>query len=159
MISTRHSVNHHRPRPLGWATRTSVGYLMSALLWFSLSALWQRGYAQTFTEEEISNYATAVLAMEDIRRDAYGEIGDLMTIAKEDVTRHDLRCINADGLKQLPRTVRSQVRRFLVNYCNNAKKLVEDTGLTVELFNRITVTHQQDEELAKQIQSEIVRLR
>lgn len=161
MMLHRHSCNA-RPRPwtMGsrrWAMGTSIGLIISA--WFPLSTLWQVSYAQTFTTEEIANYATAVLAMEDIRRTAYIDISQLMDIAKEDVTRYDLRCLSADGLKTLPRTVRSQVRRVLINYCNDAQEIVLDNGLTVDVFNSMTVNHKKDEELANQIKSEIVRLR
>lgn len=147
--------SHSRRRQRIWL----VGATLLASAWLPVSSFWQSSHAQNFTEQEISNYAAAVLAIEEIRIQAYAEISDLMTIANEDVTRHDLRCINADGLKQLPRTVRSQVRRFVINYCNDAKQIVEDTGLTTEMFNVITQNHREDEELANQIQSEIARQR
>ena len=161
MMLHRHSCNA-RPRSwtLGsrpWAMGASIGLMISA--WLPLSTFWQAGYAQSFTTEEISNYAASILAMEDIRRKAFVDISQLMDIAKEDVTRYDLRCLSTDGLKTLPRTVRSQVRRVLINYCNDAQEIVLDAGLTVQVFNRITVNHQKDEELANQIKSEIVRLR
>ncbi|MEM7795514.1 MAG: DUF4168 domain-containing protein [Cyanobacteria bacterium P01_C01_bin.118] len=140
-----------------WVMGASIGLIISA--WLPISTLWQPGYAQTFTSEEISNYAAAILAMEDVRRTAFVDISQLMDIAKEDITRYDLRCLSTDGLKTLPRTVRSQIRRVLINYCNNAQEIVLDTGLTVQVFNSITLNHQKDEELANQIKSEIVRLR
>lgn len=143
------------PRPLRWVVGTSISLIAIASL--PLSALWQRGYAQSFTEQEISNYAAAVLAIEEIRTNAYGEISDIITIANEDVTRQDLRCVSTNDLTKLPRTIRAQVRRLLVNYCNDAKQLVEDTGLTADLFNAITATHREDEALTEQIQLEIAR--
>ena len=154
MMLSRRSSNDRHPR-LRWIAVTTVGLLASASL--PLSTLWQRGYAQSFTEEEIGNYAAAILAMEEIRTDAYGDISDLLTIANEDATRHDLRCVSTNSMDQMPRTVRSQVRRLLVNYCNNAKDLVEESGLTVQLFNAITAAHREDEALTEQIQLEIAR--
>ena len=156
MMLPRRSSNDSHPR-LRWIVGTTVGLLASASL--PLSTLWQSGYAQSFTEEEIGNYAAAILAMEEIRTDAYGDISDLLTIANEDATRHDLRCVSSGSLTQMPRTVRSQVRRLLVNYCNDAKDLVEESGLTVQLFNAITATHREDEALTEQIQLEIARQR
>ncbi|WP_215607239.1 DUF4168 domain-containing protein [Leptothoe spongobia] len=147
------------PHPSRWVVRASLGLVGSTLAWWSLSTLWHSGYAQTFTAQEISNYAAAIVAMEDIRRAAYGEISDLMTIANEDVTRYDLRCLSADALKTLPRTIRSQVRRELIDYCNDAQKIVQDAGLTVQLFNSITVNHRENAELVNQIQLEIARIR
>ncbi|MEM6254650.1 MAG: DUF4168 domain-containing protein [Cyanobacteria bacterium P01_D01_bin.156] len=151
MLFHRSSRRYHRTWLLGATLLASV--------WLPISSLWQSSHAQNFTEQEISNYATAVLAIEEVRITAYEEIADLMTIANEDVTRHDLRCINVDGLKTLPRAVRSQVRRLLVDYCNDAKEIVEDTGLTPEMFNVITQNHRENEELAQQIQLELAKLR
>lgn len=155
MLLPRHPRNDS-PLYRRWIMGASVSLITGTL---ALSTLWQRGYAQSFTEQEISNYAAAVLAIEEVRPQVYGDISDLMTIAKEDVTRYDLRCLSANALTKLPRTVRSQVRRLLVNYCNDAQEIVEDSGLTVQLFNSITVTHRQDEALTEQIQLEIARLR
>ena len=145
----------HRP---GRSWRTGVSLIAGALAWLPLLALWQIGYAQTFTAEEIGNYAAAVLAMEDMRIQTYSEISDLMTSEQLDVTRYDLRCLSANTL-ELPRAVRSQVRRLLITYCNDAQQIVEDTGLTVQMFNTITVTHRQDETLTEQIQLEISQRR
>ncbi|NEQ50042.1 MAG: DUF4168 domain-containing protein [Leptolyngbya sp. SIO3F4] len=141
-----------------WAVSTSLGLLVSTLAWLPLSTLWQRGYAQTFTAEEISNYAAAVLAMERIRKNTYAEISDLMTSRQLDITRYHLNCLSADTL-DLPRAVRRPVRILLINFCNDAKKVVEENGLTTQRFNSLTVNHQEDEDLANQIQSEIARLR
>ncbi len=149
--------SHDKPFRCRWIVGASVSLVTIASL--PLLTFWQKGYAQSFTAQEITNYAVAVLAMEEIRRDAYAEISDIISIANEDVTRQDLRCVSTNDLAKLPRTIRSQVRRLLVNYCNDAKQLVEDTGLTADLFNAITATHREDEALTEQIQLEIVRLR
>ncbi|MGD1953339.1 MAG: DUF4168 domain-containing protein [Leptolyngbyaceae cyanobacterium] len=156
MMLTRHSSNDS-PRQLRWMVGASISLIAIASV--PLSTLWQRGYAQTFTDEAISNYAAAVLAIEEIRPKAYADISDLMTIANADVTQHDLRCVSTNDLAELPRTVRSQVRRLLINYCNAAKQLVEDAGLTDGQFNAITGEHRENEELGEQIQLEIARLR
>ena len=149
MLSRRSSNNRLRqPYWIGIALGLVVG------AWLPLSSIGQKGYAQNFTDEEVSNYAAAVLAMENMRQRAYAEISDIMVSRGLDVTRYDLRCLSASTL-DLPRVVRRPVRILLINYCNDAKEIVEDTGLTVQLFNSITVTHRQDEELAEQIQSEI----
>ncbi len=148
--------SHDTPRPLRWLVGTSISLVAIASL--PLSTFWQKGYAQSFTDEEIGNYAKAVLGMENIRKNAYAEISDLMRSQQLDVTRYSLSCPRAKTV-DLPRSVRRPVRILLINYCNNAKKLVEDTGLTVTLFNSITATHEKDEALAEQIQLEIARLR
>ena len=145
------------PHPRRWIVRATISLI--AIAGVPLVTFWQRGYAQPFTDELISNYAAAVLALEEIRPLAYAEISDLMTIANADVTQHDLRCVSTNDLTELPRTVRSPVRRLLINYCNDAKELVEEAGLTDGQFNAITGEHRENEELREQIQSEIARLR
>ncbi|MEA5464480.1 DUF4168 domain-containing protein [Leptothoe sp. PORK10 BA2] len=151
-----HRASHILPRQWSWRTGVGISLVLSTLGWLPLSTLWQRGYAQNFTAEEITNYAAAVLAIENIRGRAYAEISDLMTSKQLDVTRYDLRCLTAHSL-ELPRAVRSPVSYLLINYCNDAQKIVEDTGLTVQRFNSITVTHRQDEALKEQIQLEIAK--
>ncbi|MBE9066400.1 DUF4168 domain-containing protein [Leptolyngbya cf. ectocarpi LEGE 11479] len=147
--------SHDSPPRRHWRVGIRIGFAI-ALGW-PLSTLWQHGYAQNFTDEEVVNYATAVLAMESSRQQAYAEIADLMSGAGLDVLRYDLRCLSLDAL-ELPRAVRRPVRYLLINYCNDAKEIVEETGLTVQTFNSITVNHQEDETLAEKIQSELSRL-
>lgn len=146
------------PLRLRWILRTGAGLIAGTFVCLPLVTLWRTGYAQNFTEQEISNYAKAVMDMENMRRQAYAEISDVMMGQGLDVTRYSLSCVSADTL-DLPRAVRRPVRILLINYCNSAKKLVEDTGLTANQFNAITATHEQDEGLVKQIQSEMARLR
>ncbi|EKV02269.1 hypothetical protein Lepto7375DRAFT_4492 [Leptolyngbya sp. PCC 7375] len=157
MIARCSSNDSDGPRHLRRIVGISASLL--AIAWLPLSTLWQNVYAQSFTEEEIGNYAAAILAVEEIRLEARAEISDIMQIANEDITRHDLRCVSTNDLSKLPRTVRSQIRRLLINYCNDAQELVEDRGLTTDLFNAITAAHRQDEALTEQIQLEIARLR
>ncbi|MDV3350792.1 DUF4168 domain-containing protein [Leptothoe sp. ISB3NOV94-8A] len=155
MMITRCSSNDS-PRNLRWIIGTSVSLVVIGVPLFTF---WQRGYAQPFTNELISNYAAAVLAIEDIRPQAYADISDFMTIANADVTQHDLRCVSTNDLTEVPRTVRSQVRRSLINFCNDAKQLVEEAGLTDDQFNAITGEHRENEALKEQIQLEIARQR
>jgi hypothetical protein len=155
MMRLRHSSNDS-PRNLRWLIGASIGFCASA--WLPLSTLWQQVYAQNFTEQEISNYAAAVLDIEKIRVQAHAEISDFMTGKGLDSTDYDLRCLTTDSL-DLPRVVRAPVRILLINFCNDAKKSVEDNGLTAQKFNTITVHPRNNESLTEQIQLEIARQR
>lgn len=148
---------NNTPRRQRWLVK--IALLAGTAVWLPLSSLWHSGYALTFTAEEISSYAAAVLAMEDMRRETYSEISDLMTSEGLDATRYDLRCLSINALGELPRSVRSNVQREMITFCNEAKQIVLDSGLTIQLFNSMTATHLQDEELTEQIQSEIIRQR
>ncbi|MEL6327511.1 MAG: DUF4168 domain-containing protein [Cyanobacteria bacterium J06626_23] len=115
-------------------------------------------HAQTVTNEEITNYAEAVLAMDVGRQDAYAQISDIMTSAGLDVSQYTLTCPNAQTLSDVPRPVRPRVSAILVEYCNNARTIVEDSGLTVRRFNAITEAHRNDSDLAQRIRDEISTL-
>lgn len=112
----------------------------------------------TFTEEEINSYAAAVLQMDGPRNQAYTQIKDLLTSVGEDVSSVDMTCTDTRSLNNLPRSVRQQVRTLVVNYCNQAQKIVETNGLTVSRFNDITETHRQDPELAAQIRTALIKI-
>lgn len=151
-------VSNAIPHPNRWVVSTSLGLVVSTLAWFPLSTLWQKSYAQNFTEQEISNYAAAVLSIEKVRIKAHAEISDFMSAKGLTSTSYDLRCLTTDTL-DLPRVVRAPVRILLINFCNEAKTIVEDNGLTAQKFNAITVNHRNSETLNEQIQLEIARLR
>lgn len=105
--------------------------------------------AQSFTDEEISNYARAVLAMEPRRQQAYKEIKQIVGNVPPVV------CNVTKNINTLPRNIRG----IAVSYCEYAKQLIESNGLTVNRFNAITRQVQGgDEELKKRIQSELIRL-
>lgn len=102
------------------------------------------------TAEEVENYATAVLAIEGIRKGAYNEIQQIL--GNEKVP--DVICNQASTVADL----RKEVQDIAVNYCNKAKQLGEEQGLTISRFNTITVSVQADPELERRIQNELIRL-
>lgn len=116
--------------------------------------------AQTVTNEEITNYAEAVLIMDADRQAAYQQISDIMVTAEPqlNVADYTLTCPNAQTLSDVPNTVRSKVRAILIDYCNNASTIVQDSGLTVRRFNAITEAHRSDAELSQRIRDEIIML-
>ncbi|MEM9164623.1 MAG: DUF4168 domain-containing protein, partial [Cyanobacteria bacterium P01_F01_bin.4] len=115
-------------------------------------------HAQTVTDEEVRNYAESVLQMDDSRLTAYTQISDILTSQGLDVTEYNLSCPNAQNLTEVPRQVRSRVQSVLIDYCNAARIIVEENGLTVRQFNNITSAHRDDEDLAQRIQAEIASL-
>jgi len=114
--------------------------------------------AQTVTNEEITNYAEAVLTMDADRQAAYQEISDIMVSAQLEVSDYSLTCPNAQTLSDVPNAVRSRVKTILIGYCNSASSIVEESGLTVRRFNAITEAHRSDPELAQRIRDEILQL-
>ena len=62
------------------------------------------------------------------------------------------------NLANLPRTVRPNVQSIIVNFCNEAREIVENNGLTVRRFNDITGAHREDPALADRIRLEMLDL-
>ena len=114
--------------------------------------------AQTVTNEEITNYAEAVLTMDADRQAAYRQISDIMVSAQLEVADYALTCPNAQTLTDVPNSVRPRVKSILIEYCNSASTIVEESGLTVRRFNAITEAHRSDAELAQRIRDEILLL-
>ena len=105
-----------------------------------------------FTEQDISNYARAVLDIEGIRETAYRDIESILEPGK---AVPDVSCNETRSINELDKAV----REIAVNYCNEAKSLIESSGLTVSRFNEITKSQQADPKLQQRIQAELVRQR
>ncbi|MEO0541248.1 MAG: DUF4168 domain-containing protein [Cyanobacteria bacterium P01_A01_bin.105] len=146
---------------LGWRRR--VGYCLAGALAVTVVAGGTRlplsaVHAQTVTNEEITNYAEAVLTMDAGRQQAYAQISDIMVSEQLDVANYTLTCPNAQTLNDVPNRLRSRVRPILIGYCNGARTIVEESGLTVRRFNAITEAHRSDDELSQRIRDEILTL-
>ncbi len=128
--------------------------------WSALSAVGApSAIAQsTITPTEITQYAQAVLAMDRYRNEAYTEIKNLLLTVNMDFSQIDASCSSSQNISNVPRSVRRQVREILVAYCNQAKEIVEASGLTPRRFNDITETHNTDPVLYERIQQELIRL-
>lgn len=103
-----------------------------------------------FTDQDIRNYARAVLDIEGIRETAYRDIESILDPgqAVPDVSCNETRSINQ---------LKKAVREIAVEYCNEAKSLIESSGLTVSRFNEITKSQQADPKLQQRIQAELLR--
>lgn len=104
--------------------------------------------AQEISNDEITKYARAVLAMEPRRQAAYDEIKGLAGSVPPVI------CNETKSINTLPGTIRV----IAVNYCDQAKKIIESNGLTVNRFNAITLSQQADPALKQRIKAELLRL-
>lgn len=105
--------------------------------------------AQEISNLEITNYARAVLAIEPRREAASREIKSMASGQAPKV----LLC-KAEGINSLSRNIRG----VAVNYCDQAKKIIENNKLTISRFNQITVLQQGNPAVKAQIQAELMRL-
>lgn len=102
------------------------------------------------TPTEIRNYAKSVLAMEPERRQAFEEIKKL--IGGREIPQ--IVCSNSDSLSSLP----NKARDIAVNYCNRSQKIVEQNGLSIDNFNKITRDLQSNEKLKAEVYNTLLDL-
>ncbi|WP_239005416.1 DUF4168 domain-containing protein [Gloeothece citriformis] len=106
-------------------------------------------HTQDIKEKEINQYAQAVLKIENQRLQAYQEIQDLVGNSPPEIT-----CNQPDTLKSLP----NQAQQIAVNYCLNAKQIAEESGLSDEQFNTITIRLKTDQDLKRRIHNAMIRI-
>jgi Domain of unknown function (DUF4168) len=92
---------------------------------------------------ELTNYAKIILAMEPDRQKAFDEIKKI--IGNSEVPK--IVCNDSNSFNGLP----GKAKEIAVNYCNRSQKIVEENGLTIERFNKITSEVQGSEGLQKDI--------
>jgi len=102
------------------------------------------------TPTEIRNYAKSVLAMEPERRLAFEGIKNL--IGGREIPQ--IVCSNSNSLNGLP----NKARDIAVNYCNRSQKIVEQNGLSIDNFNKITRDLQSNEDLKRKIYNTLLDL-
>ncbi len=99
--------------------------------------------AQTLSDEQINNYAQAVMRIESNRQQAYAEIQRIMGENPPEIV-----CNQPSSYNSLP----EEAAKVALTYCQNSENIVKDTGMTVEQFNQITQQIKQDQELERRIQ-------
>ena len=105
--------------------------------------------AQEISNQEITSYARAVLAIEPRRVEAYNEIKGMAGGSVPRVVCNETKEINR---------LSGGVRGIAVNYCQQAKKVIETNGLTVNRFNQLTLLQQANPAIKQRIQAELLRL-
>ncbi|TRU36990.1 MAG: DUF4168 domain-containing protein [Microcystis aeruginosa Ma_MB_F_20061100_S20] len=106
-------------------------------------------YTQDFTDDQIKRYAAAVLLIETQRKQAYQAISQILGKIPPAIT-----CNQRESFNSLP----ANAQKIAVDYCNNSKKIVQDSGLTASQFNTITNRISSDDNLRRQVRNEMIRL-
>ncbi|MBE8997638.1 MULTISPECIES: DUF4168 domain-containing protein [unclassified Nostoc] len=113
-----------------------------------------KAYGQTASpianNTQIDSYAQAVLAMEPARQKAFETIKNL--IGNGEVPK--IVCNDSNSINGLPR----KAQDIAVNYCNNSQKIVQDNGLSIDQFNKITIELQNNDLLKQQVYNTLLRL-
>lgn len=100
------------------------------------------------SDQEITNYARAVLALESRRHQVFNEIKKIVG----EVPR--IVCDEPSSINALP----GNAPQLAVSYCDQAKRIIRMKGLTVDRFNQITHYQQTDSQLRERIQAKILQL-
>ncbi|OUL27830.1 hypothetical protein BV378_08710 [Nostoc sp. RF31YmG] len=132
---------------LSYSALATVGLVASALI---VSSKANAQTPQPVNTNEITSYAQAVLAMEPARQQAFDEIKKLM--GEREIPK--IVCNDSKSIGSLPK----KAQDIAVNYCQRSQKIVEDNGLTIERFNKITVDIQSDDNLKRQISNTLIRI-
>ncbi len=104
---------------------------------------------QNFSDEQVVNYAKAVLKIETHRQQAYQNLQQLIGDEPPEIL-----CNQPKTFKGLSR----EAQKVAVSYCVTSKSVAEESGLSEDQFNIITLRLQSDEELKKRIQNAMIRL-
>lgn len=112
-------------------------------------------YAQAVTDDDVINYARAIVDIETQRLGAYEEASNLLSSVDSELSILEipLSCTSAglSDMPDMPRADRVDLRTILVTFCNNAKEIADTNGLTPKRFNSITESHREDAELEARI--------
>ncbi|MEM6835650.1 MAG: DUF4168 domain-containing protein [Cyanobacteria bacterium P01_C01_bin.120] len=119
----------------------------------------QAAMAQSrISNDEVTQYARAVLAIDQYRNAAYTEIKDILLTVEMDISDISVSCTDTQDVSEVPRSVRRDVRDIIAGYCNQSRKAVEDNDLSPRRFNEITQAHGSDQTVFERIQQELIRL-
>jgi hypothetical protein len=106
-------------------------------------------YSQDISDQQVANYARAVLKIEDNRQQAYANIQRILGKKPPEIA-----CHRRESLRNLP----SEAQKIAVSYCNNSVAIVENSGLTRSQFNDITRRLRTDSSLKKRVQDALIRI-
>ena len=101
-------------------------------------------------EVELLKFARTILAMEPDRQEAFDDIKKI--IGSSEVPK--IVCNDSNSFYALP----GKAKDIAVNYCKRSQKIVEENGLSVDRFNKITVEVQSNEGLQKKVSEQLMRL-
>ena len=142
----RTGLQYALPRNLLFGALTTAS-LVSATFGFSVKA---NAQAPTVNNVEVTSYAQAVLAMEPARQQAFEEIKKL--IGGGEIPK--IVCNDSKSMNSLP----NKAKYIAVSYCNHSQKIVEDNGLSIDRFNKITMEVQSNNSLKRQVYNTLIRL-
>lgn len=99
------------------------------------------------SDEEVTNYAKALLAIEPFRRAAYNQLEQSSSNVPLII------CNQPQTIADLPK----DVKEIAVNYCTSSLEIAQRNGFTVTRFNDITANLPTDRDLRQLLEDELLR--
>jgi hypothetical protein len=106
--------------------------------------------SSSVSNDEFNSYARALLSMEPDRQRAFRKIKEIL--GDRDVPQ--IVCNEPNSINNLP----SEAHKIAVQYCNRYQQVVEDNGLSIDRFNKITVELQNSNDLKNQIYKILIHM-
>jgi hypothetical protein len=148
-MTTPHAPNtfHRLSRPLLLGILTSIsGILVGAVPDFTASQpsllFSSAARADEFSEADLRNYATALMAIEPIRQSALAQVR-----ASAGGTLPNLVCNQPSTMEGL----NTEAKSLFVNYCNKCEAIASSRGLSIERFNQITQSVRSNPQLQNRV--------
>ncbi len=148
-MTTPHAPNtfHRLSRPLLLGILTSIsGILVGAVPDFTASQpsllFSSAARADEFSEADLRNYATALMAIEPIRQSALAQVR-----ASAGGTLPNLVCNQPSTMEGL----NTEAKSLFVNYCNKCEAIASSRGLSIERFNQITQSVRSNSQLQNRV--------
>ncbi|UKO98247.1 DUF4168 domain-containing protein [Nostoc sp. UHCC 0870] len=126
------------------------GLITTTTLVLSTFSLKANAQNLSVNKNEITSYAQALLAMEPARQQAFGEIKRI--VGSGNIPK--IVCHEPNSMNSLP----NRARDIAVNYCKQSQEIVENYGLSIDRFNRITMEIPNNRNLKQQIYETLVQL-
>ena len=100
--------------------------------------------AQNPSDADLTKYARAALAIEDLRKNTYSNIQGMLDKSESP----QLACHQRQNFEQLP----SDARSMAIDYCKQSEMIVKNNGLSIRKFNTITKQLKQNPSLYERLQ-------
>lgn len=107
--------------------------------------------AKSIPDEEIVNYAKAVMAIEQLRQTTAQEMRQI----SGDNSFANISCTQPKTINELT----PQMQELAIDFCTKVRGISEENSLIIPRFNAITINARNNPDLKKRIDQELISLR
>ena len=103
--------------------------------------------AQSYSREEVANYARAGFQQEMLRQQVYQEIK-----SRVESTPPSIDCDRPETINN----VEPSIRGIVDNYCDRSDRIVRQNNLSIERFNQLKSSYDSRGEFFEQVQEQLI---